>query len=195
MEMKEVTWNPNDVQGSPVLSNGNLTVKLKGGMPRETIRATKGKSTGKWYWEVKVESYQTYAAAAIGIMNASPFPEKPTASSNLRGYYGHNGYKMPENSSYGSSLKADDIVSVLLDLDNGVLAFWKNGVSQGFSHTNLSKIEGEKFPVLSFGSSLSNNSMKVTANFGKTPFKYNIPDGYRPYIDRDLNIKVVTMKI
>lgn len=79
---------------------------------------------------------------------------------------------------YGENFVIGDVISVLLDLENGTLEFWKNGVSQWVSHTNI-KTMGEIFPAVSAPQSAVTEST-VTANFGATPFKYKVPLGFYP---------------
>lgn len=199
----EVTWNPNDAQGKFSLSNGNLTVELRGSVPRSIIRATEGKSEGKWYWEIKLgdtsgSHINNRTAALIGIMDESVYPHEASTYNNLKGYYTHgNSSKHPEKIPYGEGGFIGDIISVLLNLDQGNLEFWRNGKSLGISHADLFEEEGKKFPALTSG--LGNSSagfITMTANFGATPFQYKIPDGYKPYNhSEDTKIKIITMKL
>ncbi|MDQ0176741.1 SPRY domain-containing protein [Bacillus chungangensis] len=198
--MKEVTWNPNDVQGSPVLSNENLTVKIRGGVPKESIRATEGKDKGKWYWEVKFDSTSDTPdrfPAYIGILDGSLHPPFVTTHESFRAYYPFvGGRKYPGSAAYGEDCEVGDIVSTLLNLDEGNLEFWKNGKRMGISHTDLHEIKGEKFPVLATGFGSNTDFITVTANFGTAPFRYKMPDGYKPYNhSQDMKIKIITMKL
>ncbi len=48
------TLNPSDKGSAVTLSNSNLTATFSGG--NGAVRATIGKSSGKWYWEIAVTS-------------------------------------------------------------------------------------------------------------------------------------------
>jgi hypothetical protein len=168
-----VTLNPDDRYGSPSLSNGNLSCTTTSA--QRAIRATHGKSYGKWYWEVNFDSGAR--AAYIGISNKNYPLSENHYNTNIRIYYSENGNKYPEGESYGTAWVAGDIIGVALDLDSGTLEFYKNGVSMGISHTNVKEL-GEVYPLLRSG---ANSTMVVTFNFGATPFKYPIPTGFKMY--------------
>lgn len=173
--MTAVTWDTVNKGSMATLSNGNLTVSIPNHY--NIVRSSIGRSTGKWYCEMRVD-YSGYPAVLVGIINAlAPLNTEIASTNNVR-YYATNGRKFPENIAYASAYKAGDIISILLDLDNGKLEFWKNGVSQGVSHTNLSAL-GEVFISVKHGN--QNDRSDVTANFGDSAFVYDIPTGYMPY--------------
>ncbi|MEK3922242.1 SPRY domain-containing protein [Paenibacillus sp. FSL K6-2393] len=174
------TLNPNDISASgAVLSNNNLTAILTL-LNTGNVRATHGKSIGKWYWEVKYDSGSNQCY--IGVSNKNyPISSGATAGTsgdplNLRMYLSA-GYKIPENITYGTAWAVGNIIGVALDLDNGTLEFYRNGISMGISHTNLLGM-GEVFPFFKSG---VNTSKQITVNFGATPFSYPIPNGFKAY--------------
>lgn len=171
MEILNVTLNPDDKGSGNTLSNSNLTVR---NTASTGIRATHGKSSGKWYWEVRFDSGAN--ALAIGVSNIIYDLLKWNSESIFwKSWY--LGYKYPEQIKYGLSLVTSDIIGVALDLDNGTLEFYKNGVSMGISHTNVKDL-GEVYPTLVSG---SNNGITATINFGATPFVYNVPNDFYSY--------------
>ena len=138
--------------------------------------ATLGKSSGKWYWEVKLDQATTFSAVGVCTSsfntNSRSFPGD---DANSWGYYGYTGEKYTSNigSAYGSSFSTSgDIIGVALDMDAGTLVFYKNGVSQGTAYTGLS---GTLYPANGYNPS---GSGTWTANFGATPFAYPAPQGY-----------------
>ncbi|CAH0122551.1 hypothetical protein PAE9249_05123 [Paenibacillus sp. CECT 9249] len=173
--MPLVTWDTINKGSSVVLTNGNLTATVP---HRQLARASLGRVSGKWYFEISVIAS---GEIFVGIVDeTAPIVNSLVSGTNyLRFYYAFNGNKYPESTSFGSSYTKDDIVSVLLDLDNGKLEFWKNGESQGVSHSNVKNMSGYVFPALNFGSP-SGNAI-ATANFGATSFHYEIPKGYFSY--------------
>lgn len=145
------------------------------------IRATHGKSTGKWYWEVKFDSGDSSGAVMfIGLANkifsVSFFS---ILDSTWRSYSGTK-KKYPEQANYGSSINIGDIIGIALDLDIGTLEFYKNGVSMGISHTNVKEL-GEVYPMLAGGNT---GTKTITFNFGAKPFAYNVPSGHYSYDGR-----------
>ncbi|SHN71809.1 SPRY domain-containing protein [Paenibacillus sp. ov031] len=178
MAITTVTLNPNDSSTSNVFSNNNLTVTNTSSYAG--VRATIGKSKGKWYWEVKFEVGSNSYNVFVGISNKT-IPSSGggvETNVNFRGYYGNDGNKYPENLSYGTRIAYGDVVGIALDLDSGKLGFYKNGVYVGTSHNDLSGL-GEVFPHFRAGA--INATRIMTYNFGGTPFVYNVPTGYLPY--------------
>lgn len=166
---KQTTWNPNDKSVNLDLYDNNLTVESKGSWG--TARATNGVQSGKWYWEVTLGDIRQ--VPVIGVANSS---------------FSLNDYLREGHSTANANIGGNDYdtVSVLLDLDdpNGKLQFWQNGVLQ--SHriiTNLRTTVGSDlvYPAISLTDSYNDILRKSTANFGQTPFKYDVPDGYQPY--------------
>ena len=173
MGIINVTLNPNDASSGNTLSNGNLTVVST---TQLGIRATHGKTSGKWYWEVRMDSGDMLGI--IGVSNKGFSLTSVTYTSiNWRAYYGFTGYKFPENSPYGTAWALGNTIGIALDLDNGTLEFYKNGVSMGISHNNVKEL-GEVYPTLVGNRS---QSKTITFNFGATPFTYPIPNGFSAY--------------
>jgi hypothetical protein len=172
--MPVVTWDSVNKGSGVTLSNGNLTATIPN--YNNTVRATISRNSGKWYWEIKCDSI---SYAMIGIVNSSAGVDRTFDSSNAIYYYSATGNKYKgTNTVYGSSYTTGDIISVLLDLDNGTIEFWKNGVSQGIAFTNVKSL-GDVYPAVTSGSNSVGGT--VTANFGASPFVYNIPKGWYSY--------------
>lgn len=154
------------------LSNGSLVFTSING----SIRTSIGKTSGKWYWEVKLNGSD--AAVYVGVANSN-FPVGSTSpASNANWRWAYNGTKYPSYDPYGAKWNVNEVIGVALDSDNGTLEFYKNGVSIGISHTDL-KTLGEVFPVIGTGG--GSFSRTATINFGYTPFSYAIPRGYSSY--------------
>lgn len=173
-----VAWDSVNKGSGVVLSNDDMTATITNA--NNTVRASKGKNSGKWYWEIRLSALGV-GGSVIGIVNGNaPLNAINLTNPNVRFYYNHNGYKMPENVAYGATYGQTDVIRVLLDLDTskGSLWFFKNGNSQGVSHYNIKSL-GMVYPAVSSGSSSAGNT--CTVNFGETPFVYPIPAGYEPY--------------
>lgn len=173
-----VTLSPSDLYRI-TLSNGDLTFTSTGA--NSFVRATHGRTSGKLYWEVKLDS--GYYLNTIGISNKN-FTTYLETSPDFRAYRGSS-TKIPEIIPYGDgkALAVGDIIGVALNLDIGTLEFYKNGVSMGISHTDLSGL-GEVFPT--FGAAAS-NVKTMTVNFGSKQFAYPMPISYYSYDGSQFN--------
>uniref|UniRef100_A0A8C4XKG5 Ring finger protein 123 n=1 Tax=Falco tinnunculus TaxID=100819 RepID=A0A8C4XKG5_FALTI len=84
--------------------------------------------------------------------------------------------------NYGKSWAAGDIVSCLIDLDEGTIAFCLNGISLGTAFDNITRGAGMAyFPAISLSFKES-----VAFNFGSRPLRYPLDvgrGGYRPLQD------------
>jgi hypothetical protein len=183
----KTTFNPSDMSSSVTLSNGNLTAKIAG--LGNVVRATNSKTSGKWYWEVTIES-GTATMTGIGNENLNLEGILLREDYDARFYYQNNGYKYPGKDLYGDEYKEtgdnEPVIGVALDMDNGTIEFFKNGKSQGVAFKDV-KSMGEVFPVLANGGSTVVGTS--TANFGATPFIYDVPEGFTPYDGSSKNNK------
>ena len=167
------TWNPSDKGANVILSNGDLTMASSTGATNGSVRANKGVSSGKWYWEIK---FISGSSVMVGVGNTlASLTSLSYTTNNIRLYY-INGAKYPGGAAYGAAYTVNDVIGVALDMDVGTLTFYKNGVSQGIAFTDIKTIGLPIYPYQSSGSSTAPYS--VTANFGATTFAYSIPSGY-----------------
>ena|GEM_PF-1261110 len=124
----ESYWSVTDKCSAIVLDASGLTASiashvdpcnLKGG------RATKSKTSGKWYFEVTLDA----PYSGIGVANASW--DLNYSSGNQFTYYSYNGASYPGGGALGTGYVAGDVVGVAVDVTNGKVWFSKNGVWQG----------------------------------------------------------------
>ncbi|MEC0306885.1 hypothetical protein P4H67_08960 [Paenibacillus lautus] len=177
MPIVNVRLNQNDSFNNVNLSNNDLSLTATS----FAIRSTLGKTRGKWYWEVKLDSGNN--SLLIGI-TSKLFPINGGTTTGsigdalyIRAFFGQTGTIHPENLLYGTVLAVGDVIGVAMDLDIGTLEFFINGGSMGVSHNNL-RLLGEVFP---FFKSNTIGNKKITVNFGSSPFSYSVPNGYLPY--------------
>ncbi|WP_244552168.1 discoidin domain-containing protein [Paenibacillus sp. ov031] len=171
-----VTWDKVNIGTGVVLSNGDLTA-LTPALDKNALSSLV-RNTGKIYTEITVVSGIYFM---IGIVPATHLAGNRLWSYQITGLYGYTGnfFRSQASFPYGVNYGVGDTISILIDCDNNELEFWKNGVSQGkvsSINSKLSLSNGVKIGVGSNGGSAS-----YTANFGATPFKYNLPSGYIPY--------------
>ncbi|BAQ88849.1 lectin-like protein [uncultured Mediterranean phage uvMED] len=202
------TFNPLDKSGGTVttFSNGNTTTMHNSGNNGVVTasRSTLGYSSGKWYWEAKCIA--TGGDVRTGIIsmsstdyatNSNPFTLNEAYNYKQTGQKGSSG---DTNVSYGASYTAGDIIGIAHDADNGTLAFYKNGVSQGNAFTSLST-------SLTWGAFTTEyNTGKYDYNFGNGYFgttavssagtnasgngifEYDVPSGYTALSTKGLNL-------
>lgn len=162
-------WNPLDAGPDWSFTGGGL-VATKTASAWEIVRATNGKASGKWYWEITLG---TVSSTRVGIATSS-------ASLTLRlgadvgGYaYLQTGDKSNNASivAYGLAFASSDVIGVALDMTGGTVTFLWNNASQGVAYTGLS---GTLYPALS----IFDSGFSATANFGATAFNYTPPTGF-----------------
>lgn len=163
------TWNPSDKNSNVTLSGGNLIASTST-TNHCIFRATLGKSSGKWYWEVT-------GSNNIGISNVSQSLTTGQYPGGTVDSWGYNqgGAFYTNNTGSGSPATytpASDIIGVALDMDSGTVTFYKNNVSQGIAFTGLT---GTLFPMADVYSGIAG---PCTANFGATALTYTPPGGY-----------------
>ena len=86
-----------------------------------SVRATQGYSTGKWYWEIEVDSIpNNYLFVGVGE-SSDPLNYYPGYTAVGYCYYSSNGATINDNNqaTYGTSYTTGDIIGVALDMDNG----------------------------------------------------------------------------
>ncbi|MDR3543272.1 MAG: fibronectin type III domain-containing protein [Desulfosporosinus sp.] len=169
------TWNPNDKGNNVTLVNNNLTAILSS--TSGFVRANQGVSSGKWYWEVTVNEYDSIM---IGVVPSSVSNSTTLYTAGTERLYYDTGKKISGNNGqafYGSSIRNGSVIGVALDMDTGTITFYNNGVSQGVAFTDLNTL-GVVYPVVGNGNTTS--EVSSTSNFGPTSFKHSIPSGYQP---------------
>lgn len=175
-----ITWNPDDKGSTITLSNNDLTVSASSSGD-DSVRATISKSSGKWYWEERVDNSNGDQIVGIGTSSASL---DSLCGHDAYGYGYHRlGYKYHNHSytSYGASWTSEgDIIGVALDLDNGKLWFAKNGVWQesgdpaAGTNEAFSGISGTFFPM----ASVHGTGDARTARFIAGDQTYSPPSGF-----------------
>lgn len=176
------TWNPGDAGPNITLSGGDLTM-TQSSSGWTSVRSTIGVSSGKYYWELKVNGPIPGSPTGIdlleGVGNAS-MPLTSWVGNNTDGYgwyFGgakYNGGSSPYCvSGGGGGYQTDDVIGVALDADNGTIKMYRNGVDCGSDmYTGM--------PATTYyaAASTDNNASGFTANFGASPFVYTPPTGY-----------------
>lgn len=125
------TWNPSDKDAAITLTYSNSWASCSVGTPK-SVRATKAKSSGKWYFEVLLSGSSTNPPdLCIGVGdNAFDLSTALTAAAQTAWAIDGNGDPY-DNGSVGTpttvTFADGDYVGVAVDFDNGYIWFFKNG--------------------------------------------------------------------
>jgi hypothetical protein len=168
------TWNSADKSPNISLSGSNL-IATNSATSYDNVRGTLGKSSGKWYWEITINSTGG-AAIYLGIANSlASLVANLGSDAHCSVYRNENGYYYDNASgvSYGLSFSAGSKIGIALDASLSTIEFYLNNASQGVkSITNTGG--GALFPIIG----LYYLNDQITANFGATPFTYTPPTGF-----------------
>ena len=192
------TMNPLDKNSNVTLTNGNL--KMTSSATNVGCRATIGASSGKWFWEVKIEDLGGYGL--IGIAQPTNWNLNFVGSSTTSYAYGSGGetYTGGSTTSYGTSWTTNDIIGVALDMDNATMVFYKNGISQGTAFTGITTTDfmlpafsgqsGTDF-LVNFGNGYFGTTAVSSAGTnasGNGIFEYDVPTGFTALSTKGLNL-------
>jgi hypothetical protein len=176
------TLNPvfNTAAGS-ITSNGNLNASFSS----DSVTGTIGPASGKWYFEVTVDSISTNAYIGIAdqtlSVDTSSFSYSQVYVYLASAVKGGNG----STSSYGATYGAGDVIGVAYDLDAGSITFYKNGTSQGVAF-NSGFGSGYNYRPFSFA-----QGGGQTFNFGQRAFAYTPPTGFKALNTSNLSAPTV----
>ncbi|XP_054866812.1 E3 ubiquitin-protein ligase RNF123 isoform X3 [Amphiprion ocellaris] len=141
-----------------------------------SIRATTCVYKGKWAYEVLISSQ---GLMQIGWCTLSCRFNQEEGVGDTPDSYAYDGNRVRKwnvtTTNYGKSWAAGDIVSCLIDLDEGTITFCLNGQSLGTAFTSIKTGPGVAyFPAISLSFKES-----VAFNFGSRPLRYPV-EGYLP---------------
>lgn len=141
-----------------------------------SIRATTCVYKGKWVYEVLISSQ---GLMQIGWCTLNCRFNQEEGVGDTPDSYAYDGNRVRKwnvtTTNYGKSWAAGDIVSCLIDLDEGTITFCLNGQSLGIAFSNIKTGPGiAYFPAISLSFKES-----VAFNFGSRPLRYPV-EGYLP---------------
>lgn len=188
-----VTWNPSDKSSRITLSGGNLVAtKVSGSTSTwDMPRATLGRSSGKYYFEVLcVRLSGSDSNLMVGIANASAPLDTgagfPGGDTNGYGMYLLNGNKYHNSSptAYSSAWDGNTVIGVAVDLTAGKVwmanenTYGSGGDPAAGTGEAFSGLSGTFFPA---ASQLNTNVYQTTGRFNASVFTYSPPSGFSPW--------------
>jgi len=213
------TLNPLDVSRlantDNTFSNGNLTV-TDGSSNYLVAQSTLAATTGKFYWEVKINATTSTSVSGVGVCDFDNFLRNDGAANTAYGWiYAPDGDKRHNGTAtaYGDTYAANDIIGIALDMTNGFLYFSKNGTWQnsgnpesGASGTNAAygsvsgtigshAYDGSSTQTHEYSFNFGNGFFGTTAvssagtnASGNGIFEYDTPTGYTALSTKGLNL-------
>ena len=182
-----------------VLSKCGTELDFTAGNDNFAAYTTHYMKTGKWYYEVRINSNP--AAMLVGIspddylngkrcQNQALWGPGSQSGSGIAVQCGHDQHYTggSNQGSYMGAFSDGDRVMVALDCDNGKVHFGRNGQwadgsgnadESGLTNDAALTIGGTAPFVLGIGDSSGGAAVNATLNCGQWPFKHTPPTGYK----------------
>jgi hypothetical protein len=194
-----VTGDPNNKSAGMSLSNGNLTFTSSASAGTYGAFCTAPKTSGKRYFEVKLQQFETSGLTYTGIALASSSQgltaSMGAANNNSISYDSHSWNIVYGGSNQGTigQPAANDIICVAVDISNALCWMrrnagnWNNNASanpatgaQGINISTLVKqLKNSSVAVYPFVQmSVGSASDILVANFGSSAFAQTVPNGF-----------------
>ena len=158
------------------LSPNGLSAKYCG--KESTYISNKELFYGKYYFEFQIINSNNLPLSKYTVFSMINLPKYNTKedTKKIKQYWSYN---KKDISLTRYDIKSKDIIGVAIDMNNSKVHFmingeWKSNPYSVKNGTNI--IKGKSyFPAFS----IAGYRETLTVNFGKLPFKYNMPEGYR----------------
>ena len=179
------TWNPlyhmRAGSGHYELAQGNLRA-YDATNTYGFLDTTMYVKSGKWYAEMWITGGTL--SADYDIVGIVADQERPSdIGGSVVGYwYSPGGEKIDKSTgwdgtAYGASWALGDIIGIAMDLDAGVVTFYKNGVSQGAAFTGIDLTRSYSFATSDYSNAQTSTYRWI--NCGQRPFKHTPPTGFK----------------
>lgn len=177
-------WSTKDKFNYIGLSQNNLRVHYKGvGKTHKDAASVRAlhpipAACGIYYFEVKViskgrDGYMGIGLSAQGVNNN----RLPGWDKNSYGYHGDDGHSFCSSGTgqpYGPTFTTGDVIGCCINLIENTCFYTKNGVNLGIAFTDLPT---NLYPTVG----LQTPGEVVEANFGQSPFVFDIEDYMREW--------------
>ena len=216
-DLKQALDTPSNVHATlnPLIKSG-YTITYSNGSNKATYPSsgwagtlsTIGVSSGKWYWEGKMNTTgdnNFFGIMGEGVNMADTSVHNETTGVVIAKGSGNLNVNNTATASYFSALSNGDIFSCALDLDSGTktIQFYKNGVANG-SAVNLPANMQTGFVFPAFVGNASSNAINHEVNFGNgffgttaitsagsngngSLFEYDVPSGHYALNTKNIN--------
>ena len=187
------TWNPSDKTTGMVLSNSNLTAYAGGTGGNKGVRSTASRTSGKLYFEIKVDTNNS-SGAWSGVTVGTAFAPDVVTGDATHGagviwVTGNTNSYTTSGTSLGALAASNDILCFAIDIGGQLIWFRKNGGNWNGSGTAnpATGIGGISLASLisTWGSgtfyaftSTAQGFEQSTANFGWAAFSFAVPSGF-----------------
>lgn len=173
---KVIVWDVNENEIAHVAKVSKDRLSITSSSAFSTLKANACIISSKYMYEVQLKSK---GVMQIGFCSAKCQFSSDSGVGDTRYSYGLDGSKKRlwhvYTKNYGPYWRSGDIYGVCLDMDNGTIEYYRNGVPLGIAFEDIERGPGlSLFPAVSLA---FNDSL--TANFGGSPFRYPIPQ-YKP---------------
>ncbi|NP_001165647.1 ran-binding protein 9 [Xenopus laevis] len=178
------SWSPRDKCSYLGLSHGNLRVHYKGhgktSKDAASVRSTHPipAACGIFYFEVKIISKGRDGYMGIGLstqgVNLNRLPGWDKHSYGYHGDDGHSFCSSGTGQPYGPTFTTGDVIGCCVNLIDNTCFYTKNGHSLGIAFTDLPP---NLYPTVG----LQTPGEVVDANFGQSPFVFDIEDYIREW--------------
>jgi len=175
-------WDPNATGPSYTISGTTLNYVMRD-FNTGSARTDVGLRTGKWYWEVTRDAGVEYqgigvVSSTVDTVSGYPFGYNPSEMGFRVAYENKAGWgsNIPDVKNTLMPKISGDVLGFAVDMNTGVLYIYEN--CSATPYFIWSGMTGTWYPTVSTaGGKLG---VKITANFGATPFKCTPPDGFNP---------------
>ena len=165
---------------NPSFSDGNLFMDGRG-----DGTGTLSASSGKFYYEVLIDTVTNNSQMYIGVQDAAySGTERGWSTAQIAAIRDQAAFYGDGSTGTAVGYGAGDLLSFAFDADDNKLYIAKNGIymnggnpsqGTGFTHSGIN-FAGGYTPLVSD----SNVGQKFRVNFGQNPFKFPPPDGFQP---------------
>ena len=178
-------------QSTVNLTNNNLTAQSNT-TAYGCSQATIGVSSGKWYWEVRV-NHSGSVAPTFGVIGNGVYPTTAIgANGHTSGFAAYIASLIPVSMNLWlssgvvawqsiSSIEDGDVYGLALDADAGTLTGYCKGVLIGTANllSSFSPLTAPFYPAITvYEPTYSGSPVSVTCNFGGGSFVYPVPPGF-----------------
>ena len=181
VQSEYATWDSTTEGGvqSSTFSADNTTVTLSSSATTHVKSSIAFPTSGKWYVELTVNSFDYLMYGVIADSNDTNYPSYLHQKTESYVHYAnHADYFIGTNSGTVTgtipAVSAGDVLGILLDLDNQELRFSINGIVHG----GFNSVTNTVPLAVAISDHDTGGTASVTLNAGQSPWAHEPPSGY-----------------